>query len=111
MTAIAVDNDIEPVIVVSKSDLKNDAELLETYSLAGIRAFEYSSDNPSSAEPVRELLRGKTSAFIGNSGVGKSTLLNVLFPKLELETGEISEKLGRGRHTTRTVELFKLNGG
>lgn len=111
MTAAAVDNDIEPVIVVSKSDLKPSDELVAVYKKAGIKVFSYSSESPEDAEKIKELLKGKISAFTGNSGVGKSTLLNILYPSLELETGEISEKLGRGRHTTRTVELFKIDGG
>ncbi|MCH5303598.1 MAG: ribosome small subunit-dependent GTPase A [Ruminococcus sp.] len=110
MTAAAVDNDIEPVIVISKSDLKSADELLSTYRKSGIKAFSYSSDDPDSASHIKELLKGKVSAFTGNSGVGKSTLLNILYPDLKLETGEISEKLGRGRHTTRTVELFNIDG-
>ncbi len=111
MTAAAVDNDIEPVIVVSKSDLKSSDELEAVYAKAGIKVFSYSSEIPGSASGIKEYLSGKISAFTGNSGVGKSTLLNTLYPELELETGEISEKLGRGRHTTRTVELFKIGGG
>ena len=111
MTAAAVDNDIEPVVVISKSDLSPADELEAVYRQSGIKTFAYSSDNPQSAEKIREVLAGKTSAFTGNSGVGKSTLLNILYPELDLATGEISEKLGRGRHTTRTVELFKVDGG
>lgn len=111
MTAAAVDNDIEPLIVVSKSDLKSPEELLSTYRRSGIKVFSYSKNEPESALKIKEILKGKISAFTGNSGVGKSTLLNMLYPKLKLETGEISEKLGRGRHTTRTVELFKIDGG
>lgn len=111
MTAAAVDNDIESVIVVSKADLKSSDELVAVYNKSGIKAFSYSSESPETAKAIKKLLKGKVSAFTGNSGVGKSTLLNILYPELELETGEISEKLGRGRHTTRTVELFKLDGG
>ncbi len=111
MTAAAVDNDIEPVIVVSKSDLRSADELKAVYAKAGIKVFSYSSEIPGSACGIKEYLEKKVSAFTGNSGVGKSTLLNTLYPELELETGEISEKLGRGRHTTRTVELFKIDGG
>ncbi len=111
MTAAAVDNDIEPVVVASKSDLLSADELVEIYRKAGIKAFAYSSEEPSSADEIKTLLKGKTAAFTGNSGVGKSTLLNTLYPELGLETGEISGKLGRGRHTTRTVELFKVGGG
>lgn len=111
MTAAAVDNDIQPVIVVSKSDLKAGGELLDIYKKAGIKAFSCSKDDEISIAAVKSYLTGKISAFTGNSGVGKSTLLNALYPELKLETGEISEKLGRGRHTTRTVELFKVGGG
>ncbi len=111
MTAAAVDNGIEPVIVVSKSDLKSADELLNVYKTAGIKVFSYSKDDENSINLIKEYLKGKVSAFTGNTGVGKSTLLNVLYPALELETGEISEKLGRGRHTTRTVELFKIGDG
>lgn len=111
MTAAAVDNDIEPAVVISKSDLKSGAELVDIYNTAGIRAFAYSSEEPESASEIKDYLNGKVAAFTGNSGVGKSTLLNILYPTLELQTGEISEKLGRGRHTTRTVELFKTEGG
>ncbi len=111
MTAAAVDNGIEPAVVISKSDLKSSKELLATYRKAGIKAFAYSSEEPEKAEDIKRYLKGKTAAFTGNSGVGKSTLLNILYPELELQTGEISEKLGRGRHTTRTVELFKTDGG
>ena len=111
MTAAAVDNDIEPVVVISKSDIKSGEDLLSVYNTAGIKVFSYSSADPQSACEIRAFLKGKTAAFTGNSGVGKSTLLNILYPELELLTGEISEKLGRGRHTTRTVELFKTDSG
>ncbi len=111
MTAAAVDNEIEPVIVVSKSDLKNGDDLLNIYNKSGIKAFTYLADDKSSIDTIKAYLKDKISAFTGNSGVGKSTLLNALYPELELETGEISEKLGRGRHTTRTVELFKIEDG
>ena len=59
-------------------------------------------------QAVMEMLKDKTSAFCGNSGAGKSTLLNAIDPRLSLDTGDISQKLGRGRHTTRHVELFEL---
>ncbi|MCR5653195.1 MAG: ribosome small subunit-dependent GTPase A [Ruminococcus sp.] len=111
MTAAAVDNDIEPAVVISKSDLKSGVDLLSIYKNAGIKAFAYSSEEPESAEEIKRYLKGKVAAFTGNSGVGKSTLLNILYPDLELQTGEISEKLGRGRHTTRTVELYKTDEG
>lgn len=111
MTAAACDNDIEPVIAVSKSDLKSGSELVEIYKKAGIRTFEYTCEMPDTALKLKPLLKGKTTAFTGNSGVGKSTLLNILYPHLDLDTGIISEKLGRGKHTTRAVELFKVDGG
>lgn len=110
MTAAAVNNRMQPVIVISKNDIKNGDEAAEIYRTADIAVFQVSPDSADEAQELLSLLRGKVSAFTGNSGVGKSTLLNMLFPSLELPTGEISEKLGRGRHTTRVVELFEQNG-
>ena len=111
MICAAVDKGIEPVVVFSKTDLKSCDEYLEIYRKSGIKAIEYSSVTNKGIEEIKDVLSGKISAFSGNTGVGKSTLLNALFPELELKTGEISDKLGRGRHTTRTVELFKCFGG
>ncbi len=109
--AVAELEGIEPVVVFTKTDLGDPEPLLESYRLAGLECCAVSSVNGSGAQRVRELAVGKTSAFIGNSGVGKSTLLNLAFPGFRLETGEISQKLGRGRHTTRQVEFFRLDGG
>ena len=111
MICAAVDKGIEPIVVFSKTDLKSCDEYLEIYRKSGIKAIEYSSITNKGLDEIKELLNGKISAFSGNTGVGKSTLLNALFPQLELKTGEISDKLGRGKHTTRTVELFKCFGG
>lgn len=80
-------------------------------SAAGIPALPVSAVTGLGIDQLRGLLAGKISAFTGNSGVGKSSLLNALDPAFGLATGEISEKLGRGRHTTRHVELFPLAGG
>lgn len=111
MTCAAVDKNIEPVVVFSKTDLSSCDKYIEVYRKAGIKAFEFSNLDNRGIEDIRSLLSGKITAFSGNSGVGKSTLLNALLPSLDLKTGEISDKLGRGRHTTRTVELFKCFGG
>ena len=110
MTAAAVNNNMEPVIAVTKNDLKNGDAAAKIYSHAGLEVFRCSPENTEEAERLLEFLQGKVTAFIGNSGVGKSTLLNMLFPSLSLQTGQISEKLGRGRHTTRVVELFEMKG-
>ncbi len=110
MTAVAINNKMKPVIAVSKDDLKNGEEIAKIYRNSGIETFLCSPSNDDEVARLKQLLNGKVSAFTGNSGVGKSTLLNRLFPQLELQTGKISEKLGRGRHTTRVVELFELDG-
>lgn len=111
LTAAAYAIDVEPVIVFSKTDMKNCDDLIEVYTKAGFRCIVYSDVTKAGVDEVKELLNGKISAFIGNSGVGKSTLLNNILPDLGLKTADISQKLGRGRHTTRTVELYKLSSG
>lgn len=111
LTAAAVDIGTIPYIVFSKTDLSDCNELTEVYKNAGFPTFAYSDGDQESVEIIRRSLAGKLVAFIGNSGVGKSTLINNLYPELKLKTGEISQKLGRGRHTTRTVELFKTDSG
>lgn len=109
--AAAEAREIEPLVVLTKTDLREGLELKAAYDLAGIACFVVSSATGSGIEAVRERLSGKISAFTGNSGVGKSSLLNALFPEFGLKTGEISQKLGRGRHTTREVELYKIGAG
>ena len=109
--AVAELEDIQPILVLTKTDLEGPSPLKEVYDLAGVPCLEVSSVTGQGVDQVRQLLAGKVSAFTGNSGVGKSTLLNALFPEFALKTGEVSQKLGRGRHTTREVELYKLEGG
>ena len=111
MTALAVNQGIEPIVVFTKNDLESADEYIEIYRKAGIKAFSVSCVNGDGVEDVKEELKGHISAFCGNSGVGKSSLLNAIDPELALKTGEISDKLGRGRHTTRHSELFKVEGG
>lgn len=111
MIASAEDKGIEPVLVFTKNDLADAEEYFSIYSKAGFTAIKIDYNTGEGIEQVRALLAGCVSGFAGNSGVGKSTLLNALEPTLNLQTGEISRKLGRGRHTTRTAELFSLCGG
>ena len=111
LIAIAEYKGIEPVVVFTKTDLEPAEKLLDIYKLAGISCAMVSNKTGEGVEEVRSLLNGKISAFTGNSGVGKTSLLNALDPNLSLATGAISEKLGRGRHTTRQAELFKTCGG
>lgn len=103
---------IRPVVVFTKADLAEAKELADIYQKAGYPVLVGSPEREDFVEEARTLLAGKVSAFTGNTGVGKSTFLNRICPEFGLETGEISQKLGRGRHTTRHVELYKLpNGG
>ncbi len=111
MIARAVARGIEPVLAISKTDLESADPLSEIYRKAGILFFCVSAVTGEGVGELEKLLSGRTTAFTGNSGVGKSTLLNTMFQNFHLETGEISKKLGRGRHTTRRVELLKLTGG
>lgn len=111
LTAQAVDAGIEPVVVFSKSDLADAEEYVDIYNKCGILSFAVSSKTGEGAQRFKELFDGRVCALTGNTGVGKSSMLNCIQPQLELETSHISKKLGRGRHTTRSVELFRLFGG
>ena len=102
---------IEPVLVFTKTDLDDASALRDIYGGIGLHTYFVSAAEPDGIETLRPELAGCVSAFTGNSGVGKSTLLNSLMPQLVLETGEVSRKLGRGRHTTRHVELYPVEGG
>ena len=111
LTAIAVNKGIEPIVVFTKSDIESVDEYVDIYSKAGIKVIAVSSVTGEGVDKVKAELVNHISAFCGNSGVGKSTLLNAINPDLALKTAEISDKLGRGRHTTRESELFKVEGG
>ena len=111
LTAIAVNNDIEPIIVFNKCDLGQMEDWKSLYTRAGFKCIVTSGVNGEGCDEIKDMLKGKVSAFTGNSGVGKSSLLNCMFPDLDLKTGEVSSKLGRGRHTTRHVELYSVCGG
>lgn len=109
--SLAESKGCQPILCVNKWDLVPARDLLDLYQAADIPTLAVSAVTGQGIEELRGLLAGKISAFTGNSGVGKSSILNALDPAFSLATGEISEKLGRGRHTTRHVELFPVAGG
>ena len=111
MTALAQKNNIEPLIVFSKTDLAPAEKMIDIYKTTGYHIYTISPDDQSDIEKIRAELSGNLTAFTGNSGAGKSTLINALCPSLSLDTGEISAKLGRGRHTTRQAEIFHIGDG
>lgn len=111
LIAIAEFYGIEPLIVFNKSDMGDFSEWGKIYSHAGFKTFITSVKDNIGIESIRLELKDCICAFTGNSGVGKSSLLNLLFPELALKTGEVSEKLGRGKHTTRCTELFSTGFG
>ena len=96
------------IICVNKCDLDPAVDLIRIYEKAGFPVIRASAETGEGVEALRALLQGKLTAFTGNTGVGKSSMLNRLCPELALATGEVSEKLGRGRHTTRHVQLYRL---
>ena len=110
LIAVCESKGIEPILVFTKNDLAGDEELEALYCQAGFRVFRSALGQKDYGELLK-YMAGKLSVFIGNSGVGKSTLMNSLIPNLQLLTAQISDKLGRGRHTTRHVELYDLPGG
>ena len=111
MTAIAALKGCEVLICINKSDLDHADELCAIYEKAGLPFLLTSAETGEGIAELRERISGKLSAFTGNSGVGKSSLLNALDPRFSVQVGEVSQALGRGRHTTRHVELFALGGG
>lgn len=113
LTVIAEKNNIEPVIVITKADLGEEKadELYNIYSSTGYRTYVFSSEDKRNVELIRKEFSNCLTALTGNSGAGKSTLLNSIDENLMLPTGEISNKLGRGRHTTRQAEIFHIADG
>ena len=108
VAAIAGDQEVPVVLCMNKCDLDPAVDLVRIYQNAGFTVIQTSAETGEGVEELRAAIRGKLVAFTGNSGVGKSSILNRLCPQLALATGEVSEKLGRGRHTTRHVELYDL---
>ena len=108
VAAIAGDQEVQVILCVNKCDLDPAVDLVSIYRKAGFPVICTSAETGEGVEQLRQLIAGKLTAFTGNSGVGKSSILNRLSPELRLPTGEVSEKLGRGRHTTRHVELYNL---
>lgn len=111
LSAIAVDKGVQPVVVCTKGDLAGTEFLQNAYAKSALPFIRIDYETGEGLDEVKSLISGRLCAFCGNSGVGKSTLLNALMPELERQTGEISQKLGRGRHTTREVTIFEAFGG
>ena len=103
-------NNITPVICINKTDIKKREDIEEIYSKAKYKIFSVSAERQDGTDLLMDYLKDKTTAFTGLSGVGKSSLLSII-TNGELETGSISEKISRGKHTTRHVELFELESG
>ena len=111
MSAVAALKDCGVVLLLNKRDLDPAEELYRIYTAAGFPTLRVSAETGEGMAELEGLLTGKLSAFTGNSGVGKSSILNRLDPRFALKVGEVSQALGRGRHTTRHVELFRLPNG
>lgn len=108
VAAIAAGRKCECVICINKWDLVPGEDLARIYEASGFPTLRMSAETGEGIEELRKLIAGKISAFTGNSGVGKSSILNALDPNFALATADVSHKLGRGKHTTRHVELFRL---
>lgn len=110
----AKSNNLDPVICINKLDLAEEGQkeyILNIYKNTGYKIIFTSKYNEDSLQGLKNILKDKLNVFSGPSGVGKSSLMNAIEPDFYLETGEISEKLKRGRHTTRHAEIFKLSFG
>ena len=111
IAAIAEYNGIEPIIVFNKCDMGDFSEWEKIYKNAGFKTFVVSAANGVGMQSLLIEVKDSVSAFTGNSGVGKSSILNFVFGNKNIATGEVSEKLGRGRHTTRHIEAYRLTNG
>ena len=111
VAAIAALKGCEVIILLNKCDLDSADELYGIYRAAGFQTLRVSAETGEGLEALKPLISGKLSAFTGNSGVGKSSILNALDSEFHIQVGEVSDALGRGRHTTRHVELFRLSCG
>ena len=107
-SVIAAEAGCELVICINKTDLDPGDELYAVFTKAGFPVVRTSAETGAGLEELTRLLKGKVCAFSGNSGVGKSSILNALLPSAHIKTAEVSDKLGRGKHTTRHVELYAL---
>ncbi len=101
----------ELIVCINKTDIDPADELYDIYSASGFETYRVSAETGAGIPELRAAMNGRICAFTGNSGVGKSSILNAMLPGLRLQVGEVSEKLGRGRHTTRHVELFDAGDG
>lgn len=111
VAAIAGNQNVDVILCVNKTDLDSAERLISIYRHAGFPVIATSAATGEGVPALRQAIAGKTVAFTGNSGVGKSSILNCIAPDLALKVGQVSEKLGRGRHTTRHVQLYGLPDG
>lgn len=111
VTAIAVHKEIGALVVINKTDENPGDKLFETYQKSGIDVLRVSALTGEGIDELKAHLRGRVAAFAGNSGVGKSSVLNRIDPQFGAEVGAISDRIGRGKHTTRHVELHPIEGG
>ena len=111
LTAVCVYNNIEPIIIFNKCDMGDFSEIASIYRNSGFKTYVVSAQKQIGIDNLKEEFKEGISAFAGNSGVGKSSIINAVFGDYFLKTGEVSEKLGRGRHTTRHTEIYRHNLG
>ena len=106
VSVIAESAGCEFILALNKNDLENTDELFEIYSKSGFKVFKTSAATGEGIDDLLNSIKGRISVFTGNSGVGKSSILNNIIPNACIETAEISDKLGRGKHTTRHIEFY-----
>lgn len=111
VSVIAAEAECRLLLCINKMDIDTAEELYDIFTRAGFDVIRTSAETGEGIESLREALRGQVCAFTGNSGVGKSSVLNALLPGANIETGAVSERLGRGKHTTRHVQLYELGNG